>query len=116
MRRDMKIAFGYLSVFQSLCLSHSHLLLLFSFSLYQLLCCLCIFRVTMPYGLASYSAFSPRRLLSIYAFYREIGLNAYVKDPIKVAQSTPCDVYIYTQHICPGSRALLPYSCPQIRF
>lgn len=48
-------------------------------------------------GLASFSVFSPHhpvRLLSIYAFHREIGLNAYVKDPIKVARRTPCDVSI----------------------
>lgn len=35
-----------------------------------------------------------QRLLSIYALHREIGLNAYVKDPIKVARRTPCDVSI----------------------
>lgn len=77
LRRDMKIAFG---------------------------CAVCVFTVAVcvflgwPYGRGKhlFRHFHPdtQRLLSIYAFHREIGLNAYVKDPIKVARRTPCDVSI----------------------
>lgn len=67
-------------------------------------CAVCVFTVAVcvflgwPYGRGKhlFRHFHPdtQRLLSIYAFHREIGLNAYVKDPIKVARCTPCDVSI----------------------
>lgn len=67
-------------------------------------CAVCVFTVAVcvflgwPYGRGKhlFRHFHPdtQRLLSIYAFHREIGLNAYVKDPIKVARRTPCDVSI----------------------
>lgn len=87
-------------------------------------CCLRIFRVTIWPWRASFSTlFHPvtQRLLSIYALHREIGLNAYVKDPIKVARRTPCDVSIASGK--PGTHMprfpCLPCHAPvwsQIRF
>lgn len=129
MRRDMKIAFGciytssycpplWLTPFRSALwlafLGWPYAWVFFQFSL----------RFFFFFFCGIYRPLFAWLLLSIYAFHREIGLNAYVKDPIKVAQSrTPCVTSIYTNiHTyishC-GTYAPVPVECwpsPQIRF